>query len=74
MVQLIKPQQVSISTKEGELLIHLTLDINVNAGNARIGTEVQEGEERSAEPTEKVDWAIPEFTSGRVKFGKEEKA
>lgn len=73
MVQLIKPQQVQISTKDGELLVHIMLDINLNLGDVRLGAAQRQDGEEPAKEEEKVEWQVPEFSSAKVKFGKEQK-
>ena len=71
MVQLIKPHHVQITTKEGEVHVHLTLDINLNLAGVNIGS-TQQGSE-PAKDEDKVHWEVPEFTSSKVKFGKGDK-
>jgi hypothetical protein len=67
MVQL-KGKNVEVVTKEGELTIHIKLDINLN------GVALSEQQEKKKKEEDKPDWVIPEFSSTKVKFGKEEKA
>jgi len=59
MVDLIKPR-VSVTTKEGECQIHITLDLNINING-----------EAKLENKESAEWVIPNFNSGeKVSFGK----
>ncbi len=55
-----------IVTKEGECKIHVTLDLNINLTSS--GVEVNG---KPVKEEDKVEWAVPEFSSGqKVKFGK----
>lgn len=77
MVQLVKPVQTKVVSKDGECHITLTLEINLNLNTQGISVSA------SASPAEKlmedkqkekVDWAIPDFTmqKEKIKFGKKE--
>lgn len=73
MVQLIKPVQVKTISKEGELNITITLDLNINLSNSGISVVASAVEAKKIEKEEdKVDWAIPDFSSSKDKlnFGK----
>lgn len=77
MAQLIKPQQVKVVTKDGEIEVSIVLELNVNlnveglaglAVKASDSTPVQV--QKVAEP--EMEWAIPDFGTGeKIKFGKE---
>ena len=65
MAQVLKPSEVKIITKDGELEITLKLDINVKSE----GTVTNVKEEKKAE--DKANWEIPDFgPSPKLKFGK----
>ena len=75
MPQLIQPNSVKITSREGELDIHITLDLNVNLSGVDLSQATKKAaEEDKKEPVEdKPEWAIPTFTSkDKVKFGKKE--
>lgn len=72
MPQLIQPSKLvtkEIITKDGECIIHLTLDLNINVNSAGVAVT---GASKPVEDTEdKVEWVVPQFTSGqKVSFGK----
>lgn len=74
MAQVLKPSEVKIITKDGELEITLKLDINININQSDIvvkseGTVTQVKEEKKLE--DKANWEIPDFgPSPKLKFGK----
>ena len=73
MAQLIKPQNVKVVTKEGELLISLQLDININLNQSGsfVSTAQDVSKIKVANKDDEVEWAIPEFKpSEKIKFGK----
>ena len=74
MVQLIRPQQVQINSKDGELIVHITVDLNLNLTGAVAGvTQESQDKDAQAKEAEKIEWQVPEFSSAKVKFGKEQK-
>jgi hypothetical protein len=75
MPQLIQPNSVKVTSKEGELDIHITLDLNINLSGVDLSqaTKKSTEEEKKEAVEEKPEWAIPTFTSkDKVKFGKKE--
>lgn len=73
MVQLIKPQKVQINTKDGEVLVHITMDLNLNLTGATVGIKESQDKDAQAKEAEEFEWQVPEFSSKKVKFGKEQK-
>lgn len=75
MAQLIRPSDVKIITKDGELKVSITLDLNINM-NGSIGTTntgeefVNKKESLVGNIDDKVTWAIPDFASEKINFGK----
>jgi hypothetical protein len=72
MVQLLKPHEVKIITKEGECQVSITLDLNINLNGeiAQVTTKVKQKEEEKEENV----WEIPDFSSGeKINFGKNER-
>ena len=65
-----EPQKVVTKNGECEITLRLVLAINLNSGNVNIssGKVVEQLKEESESDT--VDWAIPEFQSERIEFGK----
>jgi len=78
MAQLIKPTEVSVKTVNGEVLLNIKLDININLSqNGTTQTSVPETKvEGRLEEKKKEDatlWEIPDFTSvPKIKFGSKE--
>lgn len=69
MPQIIKPKQVQIVTKDGEVSVHITLDVNLNiSGHTITGSDPVA--EKKREPEQETEWLIPEFSSSKIKFGK----
>ena len=74
---MLQPTGVKVTTKEGECVINLQIDLNINiselAGiNNRVITNSMTTEQVK-KPEEKVEWAIPDFgTSSKIEFGKGE--
>lgn len=78
MAQLVKPGEVKIVTKEGEIIVSLQIDLNINLNQS--GSILVEGgvqaknagftkNETNAE--ENADWMIPDFKPvEKIKFGK----
>lgn len=78
MPQLIKPGSVKIVSRDGEVSVAITIDLNINLTNLLEGTDlpVPEAEKNKKENTyieninDKVEWAIPDFGSEKINFGK----
>lgn len=83
MASLIKPGSVKILTKDGEIQVSLTLDININLNTDNINLNtgnmvfgLKNGEENHSineqKEDEKIKWEIPEFEAPmeKVDFGK----
>jgi hypothetical protein len=75
MAQLIRPSDVKIITKDGELKVSITLDLNINM-NGSVETVSVDGKSTVKKETlidnidDKVAWAIPDFASEKINFGK----
>jgi len=75
MAQLIRPSDVKIITKDGELKVSITLDLNINM-NGSIEALSVDGKSTASKETsmgnaeDKVAWAIPDFVSEKINFGK----
>lgn len=83
MASLIKPGSVKILTKDGEVHVSLTIDLNLNlnAEGISTGAEVRYVKNESdtsnssnvAKKEEKFEWAIPDFEEApKINFGKKE--
>lgn len=75
MPQLIRPQEVKIITKDGELQVSIVLELNINLNGGGLDVTAQAREVRPVDKhkEEEMQWAIPDFgTSPKIDFGKRE--
>lgn len=79
MASLIKPGSVKVVTKEGEIQVSLTIDLNINVNSEGLPSGVrslqlnEEVKVKSQESKEKFEWAIPDFEEApKINFGKKE--
>lgn len=78
MAQVIKPTEVSVKTVDGEVLLNIKLDININLSQNYVtqSTIPETKVEGKLEEKKKEDatlWEIPNFTSvPKIKFGSKE--
>ena len=76
MVRILRPEKVKtkIVTKNGECKIELTLNININSEGVTVNAKTTAAEEKKKkyidDGEDKVNWAIPEFDSKKIDFGK----
>lgn len=79
MPQLIKPGSVRVVSKDGEVTVAITIDLNINLTNLLEGISlssalVNDKPKKENSVTEvvndKVEWAIPDFGSEKIDFGK----
>jgi hypothetical protein len=74
MPQLIKPNDVKIVTKDGEVKISISLDLNINMGEISGGINILKSDAESKttkKEEDKIQWAIPDFTPAeKINFGK----
>jgi hypothetical protein len=77
MPQVVKPHSVIIQTKEGEVSVKLTIDLNLNLNgeiNAVTASAKTAPAAEVAKPSEEPEWMIPDFSaSENIDFGKYEK-
>jgi len=79
VASLIKPGSVKVVTKEGEIQVSLTIDLNINVNSEGLPSGVrslqlnEEVKVKSQESKEKFEWAIPDFEEApKINFGKKE--
>jgi len=77
MVNLIKPYQTKIITKNGECQVSITLDLNINLNSDGLVLGISASDDRAKkkqqEEDDAVNWAIPDFGGeDKIKFGKKE--
>lgn len=72
MVQLLRPGQVKVETQNGEVELHITLDLNINlqTGDLQVLATKKKPLDLDEEKEEPVKFEIPKFASKeKVKFG-----
>jgi hypothetical protein len=73
MPQLIKPGTVKIMTQDGEVQVSITLELNINLNSAGLQVTAAAQEIKPKEEEKKfTEWAIPDFGSTKIDFGKRE--
>ena len=72
MANLIKPGDVKIVTKNNEVFVNISLELNLKLdGNiTSLGIDAKVPGSNKIELEEKVNWEIPDFSSGKINFGK----
>lgn len=73
MPQLLQPTK--IITKDGEFVVHLTIDLNINVNTTGTGVTVSTNQAGSQEKEKEKDpeWELPTFgPAPKIKFGKTE--
>ncbi len=75
MPQLLSPTK--IINKDGEFVVHLVIDLNINLNGGGGGITVSTGSHEAGKPSdikeEEPAWEVPEFgPATKVKFGKSE--
>lgn len=77
MAHLIKPGEIKVVSKNNEILLNISLELNIkldgNLTNLNLGTSNNPLSNLQKKEEDKVNWTIPDFSSGnKIKFGKEE--
>lgn len=77
MVQILQPYKTKVLTRDGEISVNITLELNINLnsdGNLQIKSKiVEEPKEIEKKEEDYYNWDIPDFSSSeikKVKFGK----
>lgn len=76
MPQLIKPNDVKVLTKDGEVKISISLDLNINLNDNKTNIKLNDIEINNSGDINKLNdektiWQIPDFSSGeKINFGK----
>lgn len=75
MANLIKPGEVKLVTKNNEVFVNISLELNIKLdGNiTSLGIDAKAAQTQSNKiEEEKVNWEIPDFSSGgKLNFGKD---
>jgi hypothetical protein len=73
MPQLIKPNDVKVITKDGEVKISLSLDLNINLNQNTVDVDIGSPilNKKQVDDNDKTIWQIPDFSSNeKINFGK----
>jgi hypothetical protein len=76
MANLIKPGDIKVVTKNNELFVNISLELNIkldgNVTNLNLNSDVVQQQAFQKKEEEKVKWEVPDFSSGnKLNFGKE---
>ena len=72
MPNLIKQGEARVVTKNGEVFVNITLELNIKLDGTNLQV-VSGGTPTVSSPSSKQDevsWQIPDFTSDKINFGK----
>ena len=74
MPNLIKQGEAKVVTKNGEVFVNITLELNIKLDGSNLQVSASgrptDGASAGMPNTEKVNWEIPDFTSNKIDFGK----
>jgi len=70
MVQVIKPHEVKVITQQGECTVSIVLELNINLNAEGLKAVARTATDQPPPQEGEVEWAIPEFTTTKIKFGK----
>lgn len=78
MPQVIKPQNVTINSRDGEVAIRLTIDLNLNLNGQVSAVQASASEmpvAQAIKPKDEAEWMVPDFgpSTEMIEFGKYEK-
>ena len=67
MANLISPQNVQVVTKDGEIVVSLKLDLNINLNGGQISVPIDEKVKAQSvhKSDEEAEWLIPDFVSSK---------
>lgn len=74
MPNLIKQGEAKVVTKNGEVFVNISLELNIKLDGTNLqvasGQNSAVGSPASGLPQDKVSWQIPDFSSDKINFGK----
>lgn len=73
MPNLIKQGEARVVTKNGEVFVNIALELTIklDGTNLQVLTDgVSNSVDKISKPEDKVNWAIPDFNSNKIQFGK----
>jgi hypothetical protein len=74
MPNLIKQGEARVVTKNGEVFVNITLELNIKLDGSNLQVSAAgktSGDDSAGLPgADKVSWEIPDFSSNKIDFGK----
>lgn len=72
MANLIKQGEARVVTKNGEVFVNIALELNIklDGSNLTVSGGGSGTGPASAKAEDKVSWQIPDFSPGKIDFGK----
>lgn len=73
MPNLIKQGEARVVTKNGEVFVNIALELTIKLDGSNLQVSAMSGgddSKPSLNKQEKVNWEIPDFSSGKIDFGK----
>lgn len=71
MASLIRQGEAKVVTKNGEVFVNIALELTIKLEGTGIQGAVQaSGGAKKIDGEEKVAWQIPDFSPGKIDFGK----
>jgi hypothetical protein len=72
MANLIKQGEAKVVTKNGEVFVNIALELNIklDGSNLLVSNGGGSAAKSSLATDDKVNWAIPDFNSDKIDFGK----
>ena len=72
MANLIKPGEVKLVTKNNEVFVNISLELNIKLdGNiTSLGIDAKASQPNNKIEEEKVSWEIPDFSPSKIDFGR----
>lgn len=70
MPSLIKQGEARVVTKDGEVFVNIALELTIKLEGTNLQAVATAKGGAITESEEKVNWQIPDFSSGKIEFGK----
>jgi hypothetical protein len=75
MPNLIKQGEARVVTKNGEVFVNIALELTIKLDGSNLQVSAMSGgnsddSKPSLNKQEKVNWEIPDFSAGKIDFGK----
>ena len=70
MPNLIKQGEAKVVTRNGEVFVNITLELNIKLDGTNLQVSGSPNTSSSPAKQDNVSWQIPDFTSNKIDFGK----